>query len=82
MSKRFRNGEVDPKRMVCAGCLRNRCNECVDVLHALWGLDLICTCKRVGHEGEPRDQQIADPETGAVYTPGLKIATDGEVEKL
>lgn len=52
------------------------------MLHALWGLDLICTCKRVGHEGEPRDQQIADPETGAVYTPGLKIAIDGEVEKL
>lgn len=70
-----------PKRdMTCPRCKEDKCNECVDVTRILLGFrDLICTCTRRGHGGEPRDKQIADPFTGDVHAPGLVIKTDGEV---
>lgn len=33
-------------------------------------------------EGEPRDKQILDPDTGEVYAPGLKVKEDGTVERF
>lgn len=82
MGKRFSNGKIDPKRMVCAHCLHDNCSACVDVVRALFGMELICTCTRKGHSGEPRDSQVLDPDTGDVYGPGSVIRANGEVERL
>lgn len=82
MGKRFTNGRVDPKRMVCAKCLHDNCAECVDVVRVVWDLEPICTCTKANHSGEPRDAQVLDPETGTVYGPGIAVTTEGKVERL
>jgi hypothetical protein len=40
---------------------------------------LICKCKRKGHSGEPFENQIADPETGAAHGPNVVVSEGGEV---
>lgn len=63
--------------MVCAACKADKCTECVDVLRSVYTDDTICQCQRRNHAGEPRDQQIADPDTGTVHTPGGEIDING-----
>jgi hypothetical protein len=70
----------DSKHMTCSSCHDGNCTECVDVLRAVKDLPPICQCKRKNHLGEPRDQQILDPETGTVHAPGLTVDSDGNVE--
>jgi hypothetical protein len=43
--------------------------------------ETICRCRKQGHSGEPRDQQILDPETGTVHAPGLQVSIEGEVKR-
>lgn len=69
--------------MVCPECRKGNCVSCVDALLFIArgeGREY-CKCKRKGHNGEPRDQQILDPETGTVHAPGLTISKDGEVTR-
>lgn len=82
MSKRYRNGEVDPKRMICTHCLHGACGNCIDIVRLVWDLEPMCTCTRANHSGEPRDAQVLDPDTGTVYGPAVAVTTDGEVERL
>jgi hypothetical protein len=63
--------------MVCPSCKQDKCTECVDVLRSVFTDTTICQCRRQGHAGEPRDRQIADPETGTVYTPDGKVEISG-----
>lgn len=65
--------------MTCQKCKAGNCAECVDVLRMVYTDDPICQCRRKNHAGEPRDSQVADPETGTVFTPGLSVTQDGEV---
>ena len=70
------------RHMTCTNCSLGNCNNCVDVTRYLAGFTMpICQCSRKGHNGEPRDQQILDPETGTVYAPGLEVDIDGKVTK-
>jgi hypothetical protein len=73
--------KTNRRHMVCKQCEEGRCEECVDVLRAIYSNNLICKCTRRGHAGEPRDKQIMDPETGTVYAPGLEVSIDGEVKR-
>ena len=41
---------------------------------------MICMCKRKRHSGEPNLQQVADPETGAVFGPNVEVSADGQVK--
>lgn len=82
MSKRSGKSRIDKRRMVCAPCLKGDCDNCVDVIHAALRMPEICTCTRKGHGGEPALNQIKDPVTGDVYTPGLVVRENGEVERL
>lgn len=70
--------------MTCGSCIKGNCEDCVDRLLLLALRDAICGCTRKLHDdkmqGEARLQQVADPETGAVYAPGLTVTEDGEVE--
>lgn len=66
---------------VCTHCQESRCSECVDILRVIYTNQMICKCKRTEHTGEPVDQQIQDPETGTIYTPGLTVSRDGEVKR-
>jgi hypothetical protein len=79
MSRRH-DQKPEKKHMTCSNCHAGNCEQCVDVIHILLGQPCICQCTRRGHSGEPRDKQIADPETGAVYAPGLTVQQDGTVE--
>lgn len=79
MSKHSQKSE--PKYMVCSECVRDCCELCVNVSLILLGRNEICECKKQGHNGEPRDQQVLDPETGAVHAPGLTITEEGEVQR-
>lgn len=67
------------RKFVCTYCKAGTCELCTDVARVLVGLGTICDCDRPGHDGEPTRQQIADPETGTVYAPGLHVTTEGEV---
>jgi hypothetical protein len=69
----------DDRHFVCSNCHNGNCFECVDVLRMVYTDETICRCTRRGHDGEPNSQQILDPETGAVYAPGLVVSEDGEV---
>lgn len=66
---------------VCTHCKAEDCSHCIDVLRVVFDMELICHCSRRDHSGEPRDQQIRDPETGTVYAPGLSVTEDGEVHR-
>lgn len=65
---------------VCTHCKADRCNQCTDIMRFALNLrPALCKCKRKNHSGEPRDKQIQDPETGAVWGPGLRVTQEGEV---
>lgn len=66
---------------VCEKCKAADCENCVDVLRAIYSDKMICMCNRARHSGEPVNEQIRDPETGAVHTPGLIISENGEVKR-
>ena len=67
---------------VCLWCKEGNCTNCVDILRmVIEGAPSICKCKRHNHSGEARDQQILDPETGAVHGPGLVVDKDGTVTR-
>jgi hypothetical protein len=68
-------------KMTCLWCNRGKCTECIDILRIIAGLDTICNCKLPNHAGEPRDQQVLDPETGVVHAPGLTVDPDGTVTR-
>ncbi len=70
---------VEPKHLTCTNCQQGNCTLCVDVLRMSYTDKTICQCTRQGHAGEARDNQIVDPETGAVYAPGLTVELDGSV---
>jgi hypothetical protein len=70
-----------PPIFVCSHCQAGKCEECVDVLRVVFALDTLCECTRKGHSGEPVDQQVADPFTGAVHAPDLVVTADGDVER-
>lgn len=71
------------QHMTCPNCHQGKCENCVDVGRLLAGFEnTICQCRKKGHSGEPRDQQILDPSTGTVYAPGLKVDVDGKVTRL
>lgn len=72
--------KVEQRHMVCPQCKADNCEQCVDVLRMAYTDETICQCTRKGHDGEPRDQQILDPETGTVFAPGLSVSQDGEVK--
>lgn len=78
MSKRH-DQKPDKKNMTCTPCGRGHCEECVDIIRMLFTKNRICQCTRKGHDGEPINQQIKDPETGTVYAPGLTVTEDGTV---
>lgn len=71
----------DKSNMVCTRCSAGKCEECVDILRMVYTDKTICTCTRQGHSGEPRDQQILDPDTGAVHAPGMVIDKDGGITR-
>lgn len=69
-----------PKALTtCKNCKNGNCNECVDVLRSVYTDDLICTCTRKNHFGEPADNQVADPFDGSVHGPGAVVSESGEV---
>lgn len=69
----------DKSVLVCGHCKRGDCNNCVDVLRAIYTDNMICRCTRQGHGGEAINNQILDPETGSVHGPGAVIKADGTV---
>lgn len=71
--------KVQPKHFTCTNCQNGDCMICVDVLRMVYTSVTICQCTRQGHSGEATDKQIQDPETGAVYAPGLTVEADGSV---
>lgn len=50
MSRKFSNGRVDPRRMICAHCLHENCAECVNGPLERVGLDPLCECKKEVHK--------------------------------
>ena len=68
-----------PPPFVCQKCQLGLCEECIDVLRVIFSDTLICKCKRKGHDGEPVNWQIKDPETGAVHGPNVVVNESGEV---
>lgn len=71
----------EKKHMICTACGLGNCNECVDIMRAVYSKSDICECTKASHSGEPRDKQILDPDTGAVHAPDLVVDQDGTVEK-
>lgn len=71
--------KADRKHMICKKCEEDKCVECVDTLRSIFFEKAICECRRKKHNGEPRDEQILDPETGTVHAPGLTVTEDGTV---
>lgn len=67
--------------MVCIPCTRGECQNCVDILRIVYATKTICRCEKRGHSGEPRDQQVLDPETSTVHAPGLSVDIHGEVTR-
>jgi len=69
-----------PQNFQCTNCKEGACGACIDMMRVIiLKLDPICFCKRKGHSGEARDNQIVDPENGTVYGPGLRVTQEGEV---
>lgn len=66
--------------MICKPCKDGSCGSCVDILRSVYTDKMICQCDRRGHDGEPINNQILDPETGTVYAPGLEVSANGEVK--
>lgn len=81
MSRRNGNGQVKASLMTCPRCKAGMCRECVDVLRSIYTDEMICTCKRPDHSGEPILVQVLDPFTGTVHAPGLTVDIDGEVRR-
>lgn len=71
----------DKSLMTCMRCKNGDCNNCVDVLRMVYTDQTICQCTRKNHSGEPVDQQIADPFTGAIHAPGLTVEPNGEIHR-
>ena len=72
----------DDALFTCKNCKDNNCTECVDVLRVVYTDHMICRCSRADHNGEPRDSQIADPISGDIYGPGLRVTKAGEIVSL
>lgn len=72
---------VPLKEWSCTHCQEGNCNGCTDILRAVYEMDPVCKCKRPGHSGEPKRNQILDPADGTVYAPGLTVSSDGEVKR-
>lgn len=68
------------KDMTCPACKKGECGACVDILRSVYTDDLICTCTRQNHLGEPAAQQIRDPFDGSVHGPHVVVSEDGEVK--
>ena len=68
-------------KFICTVCKAGACEDCVDIKRILLDMSRICDCTARGHKGEPRDQQVLDPETGVVHAPGLTVSIDGEVTR-
>lgn len=69
-----------PDNWQCDPCKKGECNRCIDIMRVIkLRLPEMCKCKKRGHSGEARDNQILDPETGTVYGPGLRVTQEGEV---
>ena len=67
---------------VCSHCKEGDCENCTDIVRIIvLKKDPICGCERPNHSGEPVNNQIADPETGTVYGPGLSVTKEGEVRR-
>lgn len=79
MAKHDQKG--DDEKFVCSMCKQDLCEFCIDVKRAIYSKEMICRCKRKAHAGEPRDQQILDPVTNDVHTPGLIISESGTVTR-
>lgn len=80
MSKHNRQGIGNSGTFVCTRCQADDCKNCVDVLRTIYTDQMICKCKRIGHDGEPVDQQVVDPFTESVHGPAAEITVDGEVK--
>lgn len=52
MGKRFVNGLVDPRRMVCAKCLHDQHDECVNVTLEKVGSAPLCQCGKESQHGD------------------------------
>lgn len=73
-------GRFPPKEpFACSHCKAGNCNKCIDVMRVIYSQELICKCDRPGHSGEPTENQILDPETGAVHGPNVVVSADGQV---
>lgn len=68
-----------PPPYVCVDCKKGNCVNCIDVLRVVINLPEMCHCKRKNHDGEPANEQIADPTTGSVFGPGLEVTQDGDI---
>lgn len=68
-----------PNDYVCFRCYDAKCSQCVDVMAVVMGTETECNCQRPGHDGEPINNQVTDPFTGAVHAPGLVVEQSGEV---
>lgn len=69
----------DKRLMTCTNCKKGKCEECVDVLRAVYSDEMVCECIRKNHSGDPSENQIVDPFTQSVHGPGAEITVDGEV---
>ena len=85
MSRRH-SQKGDEDTFVCRQCRLEHCDQCLDKLRLLYAKDRLCRCRRTLHlekiMGEPRLNQIEDPETGMIYAPGLTVNRDGKVTFL
>lgn len=79
MAKKVHSQKTDPRQMTCFNCRNGHCENCVDVLRMVYSDEMICTCTRKNHLGEPIANQIKDPESGTVYAPGLTVSELSEV---
>ena len=77
--KHNKQGMKVPNDFVCDMCKLSSCENCIDVLRAVYTDDTICKCKRKDHSGEPVNQQVRDPFDGSVHAPNAVISEDGQV---
>ncbi len=68
---------------ICIMCLHGNCENCIDIECIPFSVkETTCNCQRPNHSGEPIDNQILDPKTGAVHGPGLVVENDGTVRTV
>ena len=87
MARHDQKSYADKKPWTCRECRFGDCPHCVDVgrytahlvLHNTTEFKPMCACKRVGHSGEPNENQVADPIDGSVHGPGVVVSEGGEV---